>query len=193
MVDVWQMMGVSRVTLQQVADQAYQADDGAGTTGNVALCLRQLGPGAQNLAVVYADGAYDGKPFLKPLRAKSAIILQSGAVQETNGRNYITVRVDSFVCIEQMGIELVAKTVQPWINKTADRNFIETLGFVSTFSQTAEKNPQGMQRLAARLRTVDGPTRDELVSLCYRAAQRYAKDDDADLGKPYVLAQRVGS
>jgi hypothetical protein len=189
-VDVWQMMGVSRVTLHEVANRSYRADDGAGTTGDVAYFYTNWGPAANNLAVIYADGAYDGKPFLKPLRAKTAIILQSGAVQETNGRNYVTCRVDSFVCIEQMGVELVAKTVQPWINKTADRNFIETLGFVSTFSQTAEKNPQGMQRLAARLRTVDGPTREQLVNLCYRAAQRYAKADDTEL-KPYVLAQRV--
>jgi hypothetical protein len=190
-VDVWQMMGVSRVTLARVSDQAYQGDDGAGTTGNVCYLYADWGPEARNLAVVYAEGAYDGKPFLKPLRAQSVIVLQSGAVQETNGRSYVTVRVDSFVHIEQMGIELVAKTVQPWINKTADRNFIETLGFVSTFSQTAEKNPQGMQRLAARLRTVDAPTRDALVHLCYRAAQRYARDDEQPWVKPYVLAQRI--
>ena len=179
------------MTLQQTAANAYRGDDGGGTTGNVAYVYTNWGPEAQNLAVVYADGAYEGKPFLKPLRARSVIVLQSGAVQETNGRNYITVRVDSFVCIQQMGVELVAKTVQPWINQTADRNFIETLGFVSTFSQTAEKNPQGMQRLASRLRTVDAPTRDELVHLCFRAAQRYAKDDAGPGQKPYVLAQRV--
>lgn len=188
-VDVWQMMGVSRVTLQETANQSFKADDGAGTTGSVSYVYTNWGVGATNLAVVYADGAYEGKPFINPLRAKSVIVLQSGAVQETNGRNYVTVRVDSFVCIEQMGLELVAKTVQPWINQTADRNFIETLGFVSTFSQTAEKNPQGMQRLAARLRTVDGPTREQLVSLCYRAAQRYAKNEEPVA--PYVLAQRV--
>jgi hypothetical protein len=190
-VDVWQMMGVSQVTLARVSNQAYQGNDGAGTTGNVCYLIADWGPEARNLAVVYADGAYDGKPFLKPLRAQSVIVLQSGAVQETNGRSYVTVRVDSFVHLEQMGIELVAKTVQPWINKTADRNFIETLGFVSTFSQTAETNPQGMQRLAARLRTVDEPTRDALVHLCYRAAQRYATSDDQSWVKPYVLAQRV--
>jgi hypothetical protein len=190
-VDVWQMMGVSKVSLQQVANHSYQADDGAGTTGSVSYLYSNWGAGAQNLAVVYGDGAYEGKPFLKPLRAKTAIVLQSGAVQETNGRSYITVRVDSFVMIEQMGIELIAKTVQPWINQTADRNFIETLGFVSTFSQTAEKNPQGMQRLASRLRTVDGPTRNELVDLCYRAAQRYAQDEETPWTKPYVLAQRT--
>jgi hypothetical protein len=192
-VNVWQIMGVSKVTMHRISDQAYRADDGAGTTGNVCYLYTDWGPGAQNLAVVYADGAYDGKPFIKPLRAQSVILLQSGAVQETNGRNYVSVRIDSFVRIDQMGIELIAKTVQPWINQTADRNFIETLGFVSTFSQTAEKNPQGMQRLAARLQTVDEPTRGELVQLCFRAAQRYAKDDKQPWDKPYVLAQRVDS
>jgi hypothetical protein len=190
-VDVWQMMGVSKVTLQQTAGNAYRGNDGCGTTGNVAYLYTNWGAEAQNLAVVYAEGAYDGKPFLKPLRARSVMVLQSGAVRETNGRSYITVRVDSFVEIQQMGVELVAKTVQPWINQTADRNFVDTLGFVSTFSQTAEKNPQGMQRLASRLRTVDAPTRDELVNLCFRAAQRYAKHEGVPGEKPYVLAQRV--
>ncbi len=190
-VNVWQIMGVSKVTLRRTSDQAYQADDGAGTTGNVCYLYTDWGPDAQNLAVVYADGAYDGKPFIKPLRAQSVILLQSGAVQETNGRNYVSVRIDSFVRIEQIGVELIARTVQPWINQTADRNFIETLGFVSTFSQTAEKNPQGMQRLATRLQTVDEPTRGELVQLCYRAAQRYALEDKQPWNKPYVLAQRV--
>lgn len=190
-VDVWQMMGISKVTLQQTSDNSYRGNDGCGTTGNVSYFYANWGPEAQNLAVVYAEGAYEGKPFIKPLRARSVMVLQSGAVRETNGRSYITVRVDSFVEIQQMGVELVAKTVQPWINQTADRNFIETLGFVSTFSQTAEKNPQGMQRLAAKLRTVDAPTRDELVHLCFRAAQRYAKDDAGPGDEPYVLAQRV--
>ena len=67
-------------------------------------------------------------------------------MRETNGRQYITVRIDSFMKIEQMGVELVAKTVQPWISKTADRNFIETLTFVSNFSRTAEKNSDGIER-----------------------------------------------
>lgn len=190
-VDVWQMMGVSKVTLQQTSANAYRGNDGCGTTGNVSYIYANWGPEAQNLAVIYGEGAYEGKPFLKPLRARSVLVLKSAAVQETNGRSYITVRVDTFVEIQQMGVELVAKTVQPWINQTADRNFVDTLGFVSTFSQTAEKNPQGMQRLASRLRTVDPPTRNELVNLCFRAAQRYAKHEGGPTDKPYVLAQRV--
>jgi hypothetical protein len=82
----------------------------------------------------------------------------------------------------------VAKTVQPWIAKTADQNFIETLSFVSNFSRTAEKNPQGMQRLASRLQALDEPTRNELVTLCFRTAEHSAQRDAARTGA--IMAAR---
>lgn len=173
-VDVWRVMGISQVALSRTNDGAYRGTDNAGTTGTVRYLFSNWGPDAQNVAVAYADGSYSGAPFVTPLKAQSLMFVRSSAVRETNGRRYITVKIDSFVRIEQMGIEVIAKTVQPWIAKTADQNFIETLTFVSNFSRTAEKNPEGMQRLAARLNAVDEPTRNELVTLCFRTAERYA-------------------
>jgi hypothetical protein len=178
-IDVWRVMGISQVALSKGPDGVYHGSDGAGTTGNLRYLFSNWGENAQNTAVVFADGAYQGAPFPTPLRAQSVMLLRSGAVRETNGRHYITVRIDSFVHIEQLGVEIVAKTVQPWISKTADQNFIDTLTFVSNFSRTAEKNPQGMQRLAARLDTLDEPTRNELVNRCFRTAERYAQRDRA--------------
>ena len=93
------------------------------------------GRGAHNTALVLADGSYEGPPFLSPVKARSVMLLQSGAVQETNGRRYVTVRVDTFVKVEQVGLDVLAKTIQPWIARTADQNFIETLSFVSNFSR----------------------------------------------------------
>jgi hypothetical protein len=69
----------------------------------------------------------------------------------------------------------VARTIQPWISKTADHNFLETLTFVSNFSRTAEQNPSGIERLAMRLPSLDPPTRNELVALSFRTAERYAR------------------
>jgi hypothetical protein len=189
-VNVWQLMGISQVSLERVSDQAFRGSDGAGTTGSVRYVYADWGPEARNLAVVYADGAYDGKPFLTSLRAQSVMLLQSGAVQETDGRRYVTVRVDSFIHIDKLGLELVAKTVQPWLTKTADDNFVETVDFLSTFSRTAERNPQGMRRLAARLKGVDEPTRGELVRLCFQSSQRYADVDGPRAAEPLVLAQQ---
>ncbi len=201
-IDVWRVMGISQVTLEKLPPEAgvsdpgysniaYRGTDGAGTVGIVRFLHANWKKDAQNTAVIFAEGTYDGKPFVNQLKAQSVILLRSGAVQETNGRHYITVRIDSFLKIEQMGVELVAKTVQPWISKTADRNFIETLTFVSNFSRTAEKNPQGMKRLATRLGDVDQPTRDELVALCFRTAERYAQRDDAKRTSADIIAHRA--
>jgi len=187
--DVWRVMGISQVTLEKLADGAYRGSDGAGTNGLMRILFAHSGPDGRNAAVVFADGSYRGQPFTSELRAQSLLLLRWSAVEETNRRNYVTVRVDSFVRIEQLGIELVAKTVQPWIAKTADRNFIETLTFVSNFSRTAEKNPQGMQRLAGRLQGVDEPTRSALVALCFRTAERYAANDHSRLHQAALLAR----
>jgi hypothetical protein len=176
-IDVWRVMGISQVALNRMPDGSYEGTDGAGTTGTVRYLCGQWGQDAQNTAVVYAEGAYEGPPFLTKIKAQSLMLVRSAAVQETNGRNYVTVRIDSFVRLEQVGVELMAKTVQPWISKTADRNLIETLTFVSNFSRTAEKNPQGVERLAMRLPSIDEPTRNELVKICFRSAERYALRD----------------
>lgn len=176
-IDVWHVMGISQVALNKSPEGFYRGTDGAGTNGTVRYLFSNWGPSAQNIAIVFADGAYTGPPFVTPLRAQTIMLVRSSAIQETNGRHYVTVHIDSFVRIEQLGVEIVAKTVQPWINKSADQNVIETLTFVSNFSRTAERNPQGMQRLANRLTTIDGPTRNELVSLCFRTADRYSQRD----------------
>lgn len=188
-VNVWRVMGVSRVTLDKLPDGVFQGSDGAGTTGVVRYLYTNWGEPDGNHAVVFADGAYEGKPLVKPIRAQTLMLMHWHAVQETNGRHYITVRVDSFVHIDQLGVELIAKTVQPWITRTADQNFIETLTFVSNFSRTAEQNPQGMERLAARLSKVDESTRNELVQICFRTAERYAKRDDAHRTSHALLAR----
>jgi hypothetical protein len=191
-IDVWRVMGLSQVALERLPNGTYRGTDGAGTTGTVRFLCADWGRNAQNLAVVFADGAYEGKPFVKPVKAQSVLLLRSGAVQETNGRHYVTVRIDSFVRIEQLGIELVAKTIQPWISKTADYNFLETLTFVSNFSRTAEQNPAGIQRLATRLPSIDEPTRNALVALSFRTAQRYAHRDAANQAGAPLLAQKTG-
>ena len=156
-VNIWQLMGISKVTLNRNAPNCYRGSDGAGTTGDIQLCYSN-----HDTQVVYADGSYEGPMFSKPIRAQCVLVLH-GYMQETNGRYYVTNRLDAFIHIDHAGLELIAKTFQTLVTKTVDVNFRETVSFVGTVSRTAEVNSEGMQRLASRLTSIEPETRDEFA------------------------------
>jgi hypothetical protein len=168
-VDIWQVMGISKVELERTGENTFAADDGSGTTGTVKICYA-----SQDTHVILAEGSYRGPLSERPLKAKCVLLLKSGYVQENSRRWYVTSRLDAFIQMENVGLELVAKTFQPLINKSADFNFAETAGFVSHVSKTAEANPAGMTRLANKLDGIDEPVRVELIELSNQVAKRAA-------------------
>ena len=82
-IDVWRMMGISQVSLEKLPGGAYRGTDGAGTTGVVRFLHTNFGPNAQNVAVIFADGTYEGKPFVKPLKAQSILLLHLARCRKT--------------------------------------------------------------------------------------------------------------
>ncbi len=171
--ELWKMMGVCNLNLELVGPETYRATDGSGTSGTVRYLASNWNDDAQNVALIYCEGKYSGAPLPRAVTARSVLLLRSGSTVETNGRPYVTARLDSFVLVDKIGAELVAKTIQPLLVKTADHNFVETMKFVGTFSKTAENNPAGMQRLADKLDRVDEPTRHGMVQICTEVASRY--------------------
>ena len=166
-VNIWQTMGISKVSLVRQKDGSYQASDGVGTRGIVRFCHSN-----HDTHVVYAEGAYEGPLFEKPVRARCVLVFKHGHVRETNGRDYVTSRCDTFIQIEHAGVELLAKTFSPLVTKSADYNFSETAGFLGNLSRTAEANPQGVSRLAKRLTQVDPAVRARFVELSEQLAQK---------------------
>ncbi len=173
--ELWQMMGVCNLQLEPIGPDTYRATDSAGTTGTMRLLSQSWNEGAHNRVLVYAEGTYEGAPFPRPVTAKSVLLLRSGSTVETNGRPFVTARLDSFILVERLGAELLAKTVQPLITRTADHNFSETMKFVRTFSKTAEKNPSGMARLAQKLGELDPSTQATMAEVCNQASTRYSE------------------
>ena len=173
-VNIWQIMGISHVNLNRTGPNTYQGADGAGTSGAVTLCYSN-----HDTQVVYSEGSYDGPMFARPLRAECVLVLRAGYVQETNGRYYITNRLDTFIHIDHAGLELVAKTFNSVVNKTVDVNFRETIAFVSTISRTAEANAPGMQRLAARLTAIEPAVREEFSRVSSEVGAKSAQRETA--------------
>ena len=143
----------------------------------------------QNRIVMFAEGSFEGKPFQRPISADCVLILTSGSMEETNGRRYVASRLDSFIKLDRMSLELVAKAVHPFVGQTADRNFADTLSFVSNLSYTAEQRPETIERLALEVERVDQQRREQLTKLaheCAAAGKRWqvsrAEQPSTDMG-----------
>src|SRR5262249_36102377 len=87
-------------------------------------------------------------------------------------------QLDVFLTIDNVGAELIAKTLHGTVGKTVDTNFIETTKFVTRVSDSAENNGSGMRSLADKLDSCQEAVRKQFADVCAgtgeRAAQRLA-------------------
>lgn len=187
-VNIWQVLGISRLSMQQTGPAEFRLADDAGTTGTVQLLYRD-----QNTHVAYAEGSYRGPLFGKPIHGRVLIVLKSGYIGRSGGRYYVTSRLDAFTQIDELGAEIITKTIQPLVGKAADANFSQTAAFVSTLSRTAEVNRNGMQRLARKLSQVQPEVRDQFAQIADQIAQKAAANPPTEVSSESSIAERPPS
>lgn len=170
LVEIWRYLGITKVEVQRTDANAFRLTDNSGTTGKLFIVEQSCDRRAQNRIVMYAEGAYEGKPFKQPVRAQCVLLLRSGSFKETNDRHYVAARLDSFIHIDRTSIELFAKAVHPFVGKTADRNFGDTLQFISNFSSEAETRPSTIEKLVSRLPHVHPERQDRLIQIAYQSS-----------------------
>ena len=171
MVEIWRHLGVSQVTLTRLDERTCKLSDGAGTTGTIIVVEQTCEEGAQNRIVMLANGSFEGKPFQQPISAQCVLVLTSGSKEETNGRRFVAARMDAFIKLDRMSLALVAKAVHPFVGQTADRNFTDTMLFVSNLSYTAEKRPEAIEQVAIDMKNLDQPRRQGLIKAAYQCAE----------------------
>lgn len=159
-VNMWQLMGITTLSVRRIGAFSFDARDGAGTQAKVELVY-----GTPDTHVFFADGAYEGPLLKRRTPGRCIMVLKSDYARDSRERTQVTNQMDAFLQLDQTGAEVVARTLQPLIGKTADHNFGETLTFVSRVSQAVEKNPTGVQRLATRLTGVDPAVREKFVAV----------------------------
>jgi hypothetical protein len=183
-VNIWEVMHVSNVALERTGPDTFRAADGAGTLCQVKFCYSD-----HDTQVIYAEGSYEGPLFNRPVRAKCVLLLKSGYVRETNGRYYVTSRMDTFIQIEHAGVEMLAKTLQLLVNRAADYNFIETAAFLGTVSRTSEANPAGVGRLARKLTKLEPEVRDRFAALAMEVGRKARERETLGAAEPMPVDQ----
>jgi hypothetical protein len=168
-VNIWEVLKLSKLQLRQTDENQFQITEPSGTVAALRFVYQN-----HDTHVVYGEGTYEGPLLARPVRGRGVWVLKTGYVRETNGRYYITSRLDCFLAIEPAGAELLTKTVSPLVGKTADNNFAQSVAFVGSLSYTAEVNGRTVRRLAAQLTRVQPEVRARLAELATALSQKSA-------------------
>ena len=168
LVGIWDLMGITKVKSRRTGPYRIEAVDGAGTT-----CTIDLIYGDAHTHIFIADGSYDGSMTTKPIRGSGVIVLRSNYARSANGHTTVTGSIDCFVRFDNLGADLVARTLSGIIGRSADNNFIETARFIAQVNQAAEKNVAAMVDVAERLPQVDLTRRRQFAQLIETVSQRH--------------------
>lgn len=165
LVEIWRVLGISRLTFDPVAPGQWRLSDGFGTVGAVRLLHRER-TDRGGVYVFHGRGAYDGPLAPKQLTGSCVVVLRyASEADAATGRPRQSVQIDAFLDVDGMGLELVTRTLQPLIVRSAASNLHEISLFVSQFAAAATRNPTAVSRIADRMTRTPPADRATLVSL----------------------------
>lgn len=167
MINIWQLMKVSKMELQEFAPERFHLKDQAGTE-----CVVEVIHRSNDMLLIYADGAYEGFPFPKKVTGRGLIVLQNQPMKGSMGENLLALRLDAFMQIENNGVEALAKTFQPLVGKVADHNLNEVAGFLGTLSRATVSNGSAVASLAKRLDKITPEVRMEFTEVALLLSAR---------------------
>lgn len=187
MVGIWETLKLSQLQLRRNGPSSFRVVESDGTTINFEYLYQ-----THDTHIVYAEGVYTGALANRPVRGTCVCVLKTGYVRETNGRYYITSRLDAFLSVEPGAIEIVAKTLQPIGGRIADSNFVQTLAFVGSLSETAKANPEGLYRVSRRMTNITPELREQFDACIGKVAQEAFAGHGVELAVPQAQRHAAG-
>ncbi len=166
-VEIWRLMGVTKMVCERTGDFTYRCDDSAGTVSEVELLY-----GTEELHLFWATGSYANTLNKKPINGDCLMLLRSSTQPGPGGKPTVQSTLDVFLKIDNVTASIVAKTLAPMVGKTADHNFIESLKFVQRLNETTGRNGPGVQGMADRLEGLTTPVRDQFIDIVEVVYQR---------------------
>jgi hypothetical protein len=180
LVNIWDLMQITKVELQRVAPFEFRGNDGAGTT-----CKSELIYGTPNLHIYYGTGVYSGPLMARDVSGRCLCVLSSSSAVGPGGKPKVGSQMDVYMKLDSVGADLVTRTVAPVVGKTADSNFRETASFISQLSQVCETNPTAVQDMAQQLQKVTPEVRQQFMQTAWQVALKAARAKaalESDLG-----------
>ncbi len=168
-VNIWEVLGLAQLKFRQTGVDSYRVRESAGTSATIEFLYHN-----HDTQVLYGEWSYAGALLPRTIHGRCLAVLKSAYVRETDGRYYVTSRLDGFLSVEHGGAELLTRVLHSLVIKNADANFVQAVAFVGSLSRTAEANSPGLQRLGQRLSGVQPEVRGQFAQVVAGVAQRAA-------------------
>lgn len=172
MVNIWDLMGITKVTAHRTAPHSFFANDGMGTA-----CKCDLIYSDAQTHVYMGTGEYAGSMTPRNVTGRCVCVLHTESRPGPNGRPEIVGTMDVFLKLDNFGADLLTRTIGPFVGKTADYNFMETAKFISQICQVCRQHPDAAIGLAMQLSKVDESTRREFADLASRLSSEAMQAD----------------
>jgi len=164
LVDVWRVLGISRVSLDPAGPGTWRLSDGYGTTGFVRLLHRERTADG-GLLVFHGHGGYAGPLSPRELSGSCLLVVRHAPAPAEVGKPACQIEIEAFLHVDGLGLEVVTRTLKPLIVHSAAANVHEISLFVSQFARAAARNPAGVARLAERMPRTEPADRRTLVAV----------------------------
>lgn len=165
--NIWELMGVTNLQITRTGPTTFTAVDGGGSETNIELIHA-----SENLHIWYGEGVYRGPVLKRKINGRCVGVLHTGYSTGRDGKTYASSRLDVFLKIDDLGGDLMARSLGPAVGATTDANFHEAANFVSRVSSISEENGPGVERMADRLTRVQVPVRQYFAKLAATVYQR---------------------
>lgn len=186
-VDVWRVLGISRLSLDPTGARSWRMSDGWGTEGTLRMVHHER-TAEGGTVVLLGKGGYTGPLAPQPLTGSCVVLLRH---ERSAAPDRHTMQVDAFLDADGIGLEVVTRTLQPLICRSSATNLHEICLFMSSLSSSAAENPEGVARLAGRLSKVDPADRKTLADMARRLGRQGGPADPIATEKlPAKLASR---
>lgn len=172
MVNIWEVMGITKVKARRTSPFSFMADDGVGTA-----CKCELIYSDDKLHIYFGSGVYEGSMSPRKVSGRCVCLLRIDNLAPVGDSSNISGTMDVFLKVDNFGADLLTRTIGPFVGKTADYNFVETAKFISQISHICQTNPAAAQALVERLDRVDDATRREFAEIVADVASRRADQD----------------
>lgn len=157
-VNIWEKMGISQISVRERGDGLYEVSDIAGTSG----WMKRLWVG-ENGILYYLEGSYSGPLLKNNIRGKALVLARFSSTQNAEGTEIVTCYVDTFLSLDQKSADLSVRLLFPMLGKVADNNLEQALAFVRWYSDGCKSSPAMLSSYAMELKNIRLETRQGLA------------------------------